>query len=84
MMSAYNIQFHAKKEPFLDICFLSYWKNFVGAQNRVQISHGTKCKRAIRVRAIEIRLYTVKLQWLEHLWDRGNLFEIGVVRATEG
>ena len=28
--------------------------------------------------------YTVKLQWLEHLWDCGNLFEIWVVRDTEG
>ena len=27
--------------------------------------------------------YIVKLQWLEHLWDHGNLFEIWVVRATE-
>ena len=26
---------------------------------------------------------TVKLQWLEHLLDRGNLFDIWVVRATE-
>ena len=28
--------------------------------------------------------YTVKLKWLEHLWDYENLFETGVVRATEG
>ena len=28
--------------------------------------------------------YTVELQWLEHRWDHGNLFEIWVVRATEG
>ena len=27
---------------------------------------------------------TVELQWLEHLWDHGNLFETWVVRATEG
>ena len=27
---------------------------------------------------------TVELQWLEHLWDHGNLFETRVVRATEG
>ena len=27
---------------------------------------------------------TVELQWLEHLWDNGNLFETWVVRATEG
>ena len=26
---------------------------------------------------------TVKLQWLEHLWDHENLFETGVVQATE-
>ena len=29
-------------------------------------------------------LYTVELQWLEHLWDYENLFETGVVRAIEG
>ena len=29
-------------------------------------------------------LITVELQWLEHLWDHGNLFETWVVRATEG
>ena len=28
--------------------------------------------------------YTVETQWLEHLWDHGNLFETWVVRATEG
>ena len=27
--------------------------------------------------------FIVKLQWLEH-WDYENLFETGVVRATEG
>ena len=27
---------------------------------------------------------TVKLQWLEHLWDYENYFETGVVRANEG
>ena len=26
---------------------------------------------------------TVKLQWLEHIWDHGNLFERWVVRANE-
>ena len=28
--------------------------------------------------------FTVKLQWLEHLWHHGNLFKTWVVRATEG
>ena len=27
--------------------------------------------------------YTVELQWLEHLWNYENMFEIGVVRANE-
>ena len=27
---------------------------------------------------------TVEPQWLEHLWDQGNLFEILVVRVSEG
>ena len=27
--------------------------------------------------------YTVELQWLEHLWNHVNMFEIGVVRAKE-
>ena len=27
---------------------------------------------------------TVELQWLEHLWDHGKVFEPWVVRATEG
>ena len=26
---------------------------------------------------------TVLLQWLEHLWDQENMFETGVVRASE-
>ena len=29
-------------------------------------------------------LYTVELQWLEYLWDPVNLFQVWVVRATEG
>ena len=28
--------------------------------------------------------YTVELQWREHLWDHGKLFEPWVVRANEG
>ena len=32
----------------------------------------------------KVIIATVELQWLEHLWDHGNLFEIWVVRATEG
>ena len=31
-----------------------------------------------------IKMNTVKLQWLEHLWDHRKLFETWVVRATEG
>ena len=31
-----------------------------------------------------IERYTVELQWLEHLWDYENLYEAGVVWATEG
>ena len=27
--------------------------------------------------------YTAELQWLEHLWDQENMFETGVVRASE-
>ena len=27
----------------------------------------------------DLHLYTVKPQWLEHLWDHGNLFETWVV-----
>ena len=27
---------------------------------------------------------SVELQWLEHHWDHENVFEIWVVRATEG
>ena len=32
--------------------------------------------------AMQISL--VELQWLEHVWDHGNLFETWVVRASEG
>ena len=38
------------------LVFLSYRKNFLGSQKRVRISHG---KRAIGVRAIEVRLYAI-------------------------
>ena len=30
-----------------------------------------------------VKLNTVKLQWLEHLWNHKNMFETGVVRANE-
>ena len=55
-MSTHNIQFHDKIRQFpLLFVFLSYMyrKNFVGTQKLVRISHG---KRAIGVRAIEVRL----------------------------
>ena len=56
-MSTHNIQFHdeIRKLP-LKFVFLSYRKNFVGTKKLVRISHG---KRAIGVRAIEVRLYLV-------------------------
>ena len=44
--------FMIRKFPKLFV-FLSYWKNFVGTQKRVRISHG---KRAISVRAIGVQL----------------------------
>ena len=51
-MRTHNIQFHDKIRKFpLKFVFLSYWKNFVGTQKLVRISHG---KRAIGVRAIEV------------------------------
>ena len=50
-----NIQFHDEIRKFpLNFVFLSYRKNFVGTQKLVRISQG---KRAIGVRAIEVRLY---------------------------
>ena len=30
-----------------------------------------------------VNLYTVELQWLQHLWNHENMFEIGVVQANE-
>ena len=33
---------------------------------------------------IIIIIITVEPQWLEYLWDHGNLFETWVFRATEG
>ena len=36
-----------------------------------------------RVVSAHFILYTVKLQWLEHLWDHENTFETGVVRVNE-
>ena len=43
-----------KKNISLNICFLSYRKNFVWTQKLVRISH---VKRAIGVRIIEVSLY---------------------------
>ena len=48
------------KNPYIFV-FLSYWKNFVGTENRVWIIHG---KQAIRVRAIEVILYIVSIKML--------------------
>ena len=53
-MSTHDIQFHDKlRKKSLNICFLSYWKDFLGTEKRVRIIQG---KRAIRVRAIEVIL----------------------------
>ena len=43
-----------EKNPYICV-FLSYWKNFEGTEKRVRIIHS---KRAIRVRAIELILYS--------------------------
>ena len=63
-MSTHNIQFHYQKEKLLNICFLELSEEFCRdskkkkkkkkKKKRVRISHG---KRAIGVRAIEVRLY---------------------------
>ena len=51
-MRTLNIQFHDKMTKFPVIFALL--EKFLGTQKRVRISHG---KRAIGVRAIEVRLY---------------------------
>ena len=53
-MSTHNIQFHEIKKKSYFFLFCCYRKNFAGTQKRVRIHHG---KRAIGVRAIEVRLY---------------------------
>ena len=54
-MCTHNIQYYDKIRKFsLRYVFLSKLKNFVATQKRVRISHG---KRAIGVRAVEVRLY---------------------------
>ena len=30
-----------------------------------------------------IKISTAELQWLKHLWNHENIFETGVVRASE-
>ena len=57
-MSTLNIQFHNKMTTFHQIfVLLIHQKTLVGTQKRVRISHG---KRAISVRAIEVRLYLLR------------------------
>ena len=49
-MSTLNIQFHDKIGKFPGIfVFWSYWKNFVGTQKQVQMSHGKQAIRVIEV-----------------------------------
>ena len=56
-MNTHNIQFHDKIRTFsLNICFLELSEELRRAQKRVRICHG---KRAIGVRAVEVRLYIV-------------------------
>ena len=74
-MSITNIQFIDKIRKFAyRFVFLSYQKNLVGTKRQVRISRG---KRAIGVRAIEVRLYSfyyayytlysrVHVCWSEH------------------
>ena len=39
-------------------------------------------EKQLKIVFIDI-LSTVELQYLEHLWDHENMFDIGVVRANE-
>ena len=67
-MNTHNIKFHDKlRKKSLNICFLSYWKNFVGTEKRVRI-HG---KRAIRIRAIEVILYFggASYEYVQHIFS---------------
>ena len=56
-------------------------------QLRLPVRHGylNQNKNEVMVNNWKLNIVqTVELQWLEHLWDHGNLFETWVVRATEG
>ena len=50
--------------------------------NKEEITKSISCNK--RWKPTKCISSTVKPQWLEHLLDHGNLFEIWVVRDTEG
>ena len=54
------------------------------AKVKVQCTGEEPSKFILHLVVTELKNDTVELQWLEHLWDHGNLFETGVVRANEG
>ena len=51
---------------------------------KVLSEHDFYTRAPERLLIILIFRITVKSQWLEHLWNHGNLFETWVVQATEG
>ena len=54
----------------LKVLVPAHWLSFIFPENLLTMP-------------VKGKLYTVEIQWLEHLSDRENMFETGVVRASE-
>ena len=57
----------------LDVCILK-------CVGRDRVLYFFKSSILVQVQSCSV---TVELQWLEHLWNRENIFETGIVRASE-
>ena len=64
-------------------------QSIISEKNKKTITNLFSADSALRVvkvaySSVLCKINTVELQWLEHHWDHGHLFETWVVRATEG
>ena len=57
-------------------------KTFTATFKSLILRDSTEDKKS-RVSVLDALLITVELQSLEHLWDHENIFETGIVRASE-
>ena len=84
----YSMSMFSESASHLETCFPAVYLPLEGILKKNEEDRWSKQiklnqNKLYNHRSFIAIVYTVELQWLEHLWDHGKLFEPWVVRAKE-